>query len=126
MIYRKKEKRCGTCHFWQGLGAGHFCDKIGMTGESRVKAGEMSDGPYRPCNAWEPRNEAERQRMSEERRRGKFNESLDERGEMMRTAGEGRKLRARDELREADRGDVARALGMSSRAAEALYGGSKL
>lgn len=126
MIYRKKEKRCGTCRFWQGMGDGKFCDKIGMTEKSRVKAGEVSDGPYRPCDAWEPRNETERKRLSEERRRGKFNESLDERGEMMRTAGEGRELRARDELWEADRGDMARALGMSSRAAEALYGGSKL
>ena len=123
---RKNEKRCETCRYRQRMGADEFCDHIGMTGRSRVKEQKLSTGPYRPCTAWEARNEAEQKQLVEERRRGKFNESLTDDVMIMRTTGEKRSLRARDEQRGEDRGDMARALGMSSRAAEALYGGAKL
>ena len=123
---RKNEKRCRTCRYRQRMGADEFCDHIGMNGRSRVKEGTLSDGPYRPCAAWEERNAAEQKQLIEERRRGKFNESLTDDVVIMRTTGEKRSLRARDELRGEDRGDMARALGMSAKAAEALYGGEKL
>ena len=126
MRYKSKTKRCRTCRYQQRMGADKCCDHIGMTGRSRVKEGTLSDGPYRPCAAWEARNAAEQKRLIEERRRGKFNESLTDDVVIMRTTGEKRSLRARDELRGEDRGDMARALGMSSRAAEALYGGGQL
>ena len=82
--------------------------------------------PYRSCAAYAPRDAEEQKKLAEERRRGRFNESLTDDVVITRTSGEKGKLRARDELRGEDRGDMARALGMSARAAEALYGGEKL
>ena len=120
---KTQKRRCSKCRFWQSIGAGEFCDRIGMTGKSRIKEGLLSDGPYRPCEGYALRDEAEQKEMMEERRRGKFNESLNEGVSIMRTTGEKRNLRARDEARAQDRGDMAKALGLSPRAAEALYGG---
>lgn len=127
MRYKRDEVRCGTCRFWQRIGADHFCDRLVMTGKSRVKEQKLSTGPYRPCTAWEARTAAEQKQLVEDKRRGAFNVMLEDGYyDVARAISEKRKTKAWEERRREDRGDMAKSLGMSARAAEALYGGEKL
>ena len=106
---------CEGCGFIGGLGTKiEVCDYFGYTGQLRgCPGGAECTKRMTP--------EAVREKYGDPCRRQSTIEVAAAKAK--RTTVEIRKAVARDQMRREDRGDMARQLGMSPKAAEALYGG---
>ena len=114
---RERLKGCEGCGFVGGIGTKiEVCDYFGYTGQLRgCPGGAECTKRMSPEAVVEKYGDARRRLVALDNPAAKFR----------RTTVEVRKVVARDQMRREDRDDMARQLGLSPKAAEALYGGSK-
>lgn len=113
----QKLEGCEGCGFVGGLGTkAEICDYLSYTGQLRGCPGGAD------CT----------KRMTPEEVRSRFGDPCRRQATLevvaskaKRTTTEIRKAAARDQMRREDRDDMARQLGLSPKAAAALYGGNK-